>query len=466
MPTTTVPALKPEVTTADVLNMIRKDASQSYQNDVPVANINDINTLNRIGQALLNFAPHRNYFIEALYNRIAVVWGRNKIYTNPLKFAKRGTLDLGETIEEFFVDLVQAHNYDMSEAQTSFMKIEKSNVKTAFHNMNFQKFYKCTITRDNIKMAFLSWDGVNQLIDMMVQVLYTTCYYHEYLIMKHMMGRAILNGAMYAVPTPAFNWTNAKQVTAKVRQISNDMEKMSRKRNVAGVANFTDKSRQIVVMTSEAESIIDVEVLAATFNVPYADFLSNYKVTIDAFNAEEEAELAALFTGDNFNPDFKTFTTAEITSLNAVPAWIISRDWFVILDNLLEFTTSPYNNEGLYYNNTLHKWSTFSISPFEEAVVFAGGTPTVTAITIVPASATVSPGTTLPLQAQVTTTNFAPQTVTWSLTGSDGNSTIDYTGNLVVGIYETATSLTVTATSTFDSTVSKTATITISQPTS
>lgn len=97
MPTTTVKGLKEGTSTADVLNAIRATASQSYKDAVPIVNMHDINTLNRVGEALYTYAPHRNYFIQELFNRIAVVFGRNKIYTNPYKWAKIGTLNFGES---------------------------------------------------------------------------------------------------------------------------------------------------------------------------------------------------------------------------------------------------------------------------------------------------------------------------------------------------------------------------------
>lgn len=461
MPTIpTTQKVKSTATTADILNAIRNSAPQSYQDAVPVVNINDLNSLNNAGKAIYSYQPHMNYFVQELWNRLAVMYGKSKVYENKLKLFKIGLLEFGETIGEYFVDTVQAHNYDMATAEKEYMKIERENVLTAFHNMNFQKFYKCTITRENIKLAFLSWEGVNNLVDMMVQSLYTTAEWHEYLIMKHMLGQAILNGGLYAVDTPALSWTTAKQVTAVIRAASNSMEYMSRNRNIAHVNNFTDKQRQVLIINVDAEAMIDVEVLAAAYNIPYAEFLSGHRVTINAFNAEEEAELAQLMADDAYNVAFQQFTAAEITALNSVPAVLVSRDWFIIADQLFEMHQSPYNSDGLYYNDSLHKWTTFAISPFEEGIVFAPGTPTVTAITVTPSTATLPAGSITYFTADVTTTNFAPTAVNWSLTGAT-NSSIDYSGKLTIGVGETATSITVTATSKFDPTITGTATVTV-----
>lgn len=457
------PAMRANVTTADIINAIRTSAPQSYQDAVPVVNINDLNTLNRVGQALYSYQPHMNYFVSELWNRLAVMYGKSKVYENVLKMFKIGLLNFGETIGEYFVDVVKAHNYDMETAEREFMKIEPSTVLTAYHNMNFQKFYKTTITRENIKLAFLSWEGVNNLVDMMVQALYTTANWHEYLIMKHMIGTAIINGGMYAVQTPELTYATAKEVTAAIRALSNNMETPSRDRNIARVLNFTDKSRQVLIINTDAEAMLDVEVLAASYNLPYSDFLAGHRIAITKFSEFEENELKELMTDDAYNPNFQTFTADEIAALNTIPACMVSRDWFVIADQLFEMHQSPYNSDGLYYNDTLHKWSTFSVSPFEEAAVFVSGTPTVTSVTVSPATITMPGGSQTWLSATVETTNFAPKTVTWTVTpgaGAQGTVTVAYDGTVKIGL-DASGEFTITATSRFDATKSGSCTLTV-----
>ena len=95
--------------------------------------------------------------------------------------------------------------------------------------------------------------------------------------------------------------------------------------------------------------------------------------------------------------------------------------------------------------------------------MYVAGAPTVTSVTVTPATATVVKGQNLKMAATVVTTNFAPKSVNWTVTGgNDAATTIDIYGNLHVSENETAASLTVTATSTFDDSKSNTATITVS----
>lgn len=462
MPSIPVKKMNPDVTNADILNMIRANGSAEYQRRVPEAlpkeDPNSIDTLNKIGNVLYTWKPGRNYFIPAFYNMIAVQYGKNKIYENQLRMFKIGILDNGETIMEYFVDTVKAHNYNPDTAWETWMKREQANVYSAFHHMNFQKFYKNTISRQDIKLAFTNWDGIDNLIGKLNQSLWTTANWHEYLIMKHMLGRAMLNGVMLPIASPAFNWDNAKEVTALIRETSNNMEQMSRTRNQAHVNNFTDKSRQVLVINTKAESIIDVNVMAAAFNQTYVDFLAWNRVTLTQFSMEEEQELEELFKEDNFNSGFAPFTEEEIALLNTVPACLISRDWFVVADELLEWESTPLNSDGLYYNNTLHKWSTFSVSPFEEAVLFTPGTPSVTSVTITPSAMTAPPSATVHFAATVETENFASKVVTW--TSDNPNVIIAQDGTVTIGTNATGTA-NIMATSVFDPTKSATAVLTI-----
>jgi len=106
------------------------------------------------------------------------------------------------------------------------------------------------------------------------------------------------------------------------------------------------------------------------------------------------------------------------------------------------------------------------------AVTVTGGTPvdpgtpaTVTAVTVSPSTTSVDKGATRQFSAAVTGTNGPAQTVTWAVTGGiTGTSITPNGGLLTVAAGETATSLTVRATSTADTAKSGTATVTVTAP--
>ena len=119
-------------------------------------------------------------------------------------------------------------------------------------------------------------------------------------------------------------------------------------------------------------------------------------------------------------------TAEKVAALDAIPAIIVDEDFFVIVDNLIEFT-EQYNGEGLYWNYFYHTWKTFAVSPFANAVVFVPNTPSVTSVAVTPSTATAGAGDIVRLEATVVTANYAPQSVNW--TSSDETvATVDKNG--------------------------------------
>jgi hypothetical protein len=90
------------------------------------------------------------------------------------------------------------------------------------------------------------------------------------------------------------------------------------------------------------------------------------------------------------------------------------------------------------------------------------GAPTVTNVTVTPETSTVAKGGTQTFTATVTGTNSPAQTVTWEVTGSEEAGTSIDDGVLIVAMDESATSLTVIATSTADPSKSGSTTVTVS----
>lgn len=437
----------------DIFNAIRNSASANYQDYVPVANPSQ-ESVREIGAIIMNYNALQNEFLNALINRIALTVINSKLYRNPWSVFKRGILALGESIEEIFVNIAQPFKYDPAVAESKVFQREIPDVRAAFHYLNYQKFYKQTIQNNSLRQAFLSWNAVTDLISKIVEAMYTAANYDEFQVMKYLLARNILNGRLYPKKVPATEPANMKAIVSTIKGVSNKFEYASTLYNPTGVTNFSNKEDQFIIVNAEFDAAMDVEVLAAAFNMNKAEFMG-HRVMIDSFGSLDTARLAELFKDDdNYTP----LTDDEIGILELVPAVLVDRDWFMIYDNLSEFT-EQYNAQGLYWNYFYHVWKTFSTSPFANAVVFAPGDPSVTSITISPASATVSPGTTIVLNATVVTEYFASKAVTWS-TETEG-VTIDPLGIVSIGPDVEAGTVTITATSVADPTVTATAELTV-----
>lgn len=434
----------------DILNAIRNSASTNYRDFVPTAK-NTPESIRRIGEIVMQYTPLQNEFLNALVNRIARVIITSKMYSNPLSMFKKGLIDFGETIEEIFVNIANPHQYDVEESENKVFAREIPDVRAAFHTLNYKKFYKQTIQNKDLNQAFLSWDGITDLISKIVNAMYTAANYDEFVTTKYMLAKAILDGRLSAITVDA---NDAKGAVTKIKGVSNALTFMSNNYNAAGVQTFTDKDDQYLLVNSQFDSEIDVEVLAAAFNMSKAEFMG-HRILIDGFGSLDVARLNALFKDD---PNYVEPSQDTLTALNAIPAVLVDKNFFMIFDNMYEFTEN-YNGQGLYWNYFYHTWKTFSMSPFANALVFVPAVPSVTSVTVSPTAITCKKGQSVQLSVSVETKNFAPKTVNWK-SDTDG-VTVDINGHVTVATSVTATTAKITATSTYDSTKSGSCTVTI-----
>jgi hypothetical protein len=160
----------------DVLNVIRSEASAAYQERVPVATHDNIA---EVGNPIINFEATRNEFLNALVNRIGLVIITSRMYNNPLARFKKGLMSLGETVEEIYVNLIKSEPYYLvddqgkSACQDEFER-RLPDVLSAFHKRNRQDKYPVTIQNDDLRTAFLSYQGVEDLISKIIEAVYTS----------------------------------------------------------------------------------------------------------------------------------------------------------------------------------------------------------------------------------------------------------------------------------------------------
>lgn len=413
-----------------IFNVIRANNSAQYQDRIPLATQQNFQ---RVAQMILSYEPARNEFLHELYNKIGRTMITSKTYLNHLRMFKKGLMEYGDTVEEIYVNLARAHQYNPEIAQKTVFKREIPDVSTIFHRRNYQNFYKQTIEFESLKAAFLSARGVQSLVGAIVDAMYTASELDEFILMKQLIVRAAQNGQMMPITIPAGRTReDLLQVAAIIKSTSNMMEFMNNKYNGLGVLTRTTKNKQYLIISAEYDAIFDVSVLSAAFNMDKAEFMG-HKVLIDDFG---------------------------ILSQQGVVAALVDEDWFMVLDNELQFTES-FNGEGLYWNYFLHVWKTFSTSLFSNAVLFTTQSPTVTGVTVAPKAADVARGGNVKLTATVAGTSNPSKAINWELSDGVTDSYITSDGILYVGLFEKATSITVTAQSIFNPAQSDTAVITI-----
>lgn len=445
-----------EANTAQILNAARADIGGAYAQDVPKA-LADGTNLASIGEVVMNNPAYPNQLYSSLANRIGMVLLTSKAYRSSLKVLKRGLMTFGEKIEEIFVAMAEPHDYNIVEAQTNVFKLETGDVYTAFHTLNYEKFYKKSISEENLRQAFLSPEGVYDLIGGLYESLYSGAEYDEFLTTKYLIAKMILGGFIKSTQIPAVTADTVKEVATTMAEASYMFRFPSNKYNIAKVTTFSRPEDLILMTSAKFGALNNFNVLASAFNMDKAEIEARH-IMIDGFDIFDLDRLDKLLGND---PEYTRFTDEQLTLLGSIPAVTFDKNWFMIFDVLMTYK-EIYNPEGMYWQNIYHVWKIFSVSPFNNAMMYTDQTSSVTSVTVSPKTATLSKGATLQMTATVVTEGFADKSVVWTVSGTSATtSTISSTGLLYIAGDEANTELTVTAASALDSTKKDTATITI-----
>ena len=351
--------------TLDILNVIRENAGYEYQNTVPkVTKATDIPA---VGQIIYGDPAIANKFINALVNRIAMVRVQSATFNNPYSVLKKGYIEFGETIEEIFVGIAKVVEYTPEKGEEREFKRTLPDVRSVFHIMNWRTMYPVTIQDEDLKQAFLSLDGVTDLIAKIVDQVYTGAEYDEFLLFKYLLIKGISHGKMK--PLSVGDGTNPKDSAKAFRGTSNLLTFMKDSYNEQGVVTSTPKNRQVIFMDAKFNAEFDVDVLASAFNMDKADFMGRLFLIDDftTFDNKRFEEIRKNSTG------IEEVTAQELALLADVKAVLLDDEWFQVYDNNNRFT-EKYVASGLYWNYFYHTWKTVSYSPFANAVVFVKDT--------------------------------------------------------------------------------------------
>ena len=422
---------------ANVLNVIRQNATAVYQDRIPEATAEN---LHEVGDAILTYEAQANEFVNALVNRIGLVILNNRMATNPLAALKKGRLAVGETIEEIYIDVIKAQTYDPRAAQDTLFKRHLPNVSSVFHSVDSQLNYPLTISNEQLRKAFMSYDSLDRFIAGLVDSMYKSATLDEFIQMKQLISEWNANGRFIIEPiTAVTDAASAREAMIKIKAVSDGMTIFNNQMNYAGVWTSTPKDEQYLITTPDFNARMDVDVLAAAFHMDKAEF-AGHVIVVDNIGD----------LGDD-----------------GIEAILVDKNWYQVYDYLRTFKTA-YNGEGLYWNYFYHVWMVYSLSPFANAVAFGTATPTVTTVTVTPTEATVKAGGTVQITTSVTGTGDPTSKCTFAIAGNtDPETVVNTMGKVILGSKETGSlgssknQITVTATSVQDKSKTATCTITV-----
>ena len=363
--------------TVDILNVIRKNAGQEYQDLVP--EISKSSEIPKVGEVLFGYPALANQFISALINRIAAVRVKSVTFNDPMnkRFGK-GLLEYGETVEEIFVQIANVRVFDYDKAEKRELKRTMPDIRSALHTMSWNVQYPVTVTDTDLRKAFLSADGVTDLIARIVDSIYKAAEYDSYLLYKYLLIKTISHGKIVSQVVP--NSDDIEEFAIAFRATSNKLTIPRREYNAANVLTNTDKDKQYLCLDANFAARYSVKVLASAFNMSEADYTSKV-VLIDNWDEFDNDRFDAIRAESDMIDEV---TPEELNAMKKVRGVLVDEWFFQCYDNAMKMTET-FVAAGDYWNYFYRVQKTISYSPFANAIAFV----TSDAVVTLPESLTV-----------------------------------------------------------------------------
>lgn len=382
-----------------------------------------------VGDIILGDSDYANEFVTTLINKIVKSYMIRNEFRNPLARLKKGGIDEGDAVEEIVVELSQVHEYNSTEDRDYPIQ-EIPDIKNEIHKINYTKYYKKTINRAMLRRAFYSIDGMEELVNAIIETMFISAEVDEFIMQKYMLCMSLKYG--FIVPVTYEISADNKEDTYKnfletARGAFSDMKYMSTSHNAIGLNSVTPESRRVLIINNRFSAGLGVQALAYMFDGEKAEIRSEDIIEINGFNAGDIKRLSGLLSDGNGGMISEMPSDEDIRRFNATPAFLIDDRWFMIFDNLFEMTHF-FNPEKLYWNYWLHKWNIFSVSKFVNAVAVTSLKAGATSITISPENATIARGQSITYTVEQTSDDGI---VTGTPSLSADNDKIIVTGNKV-----------------------------------
>lgn len=425
-------------TNAQIINTLRANGSFDFQRRIPEATQSNFVEL---GKNILRDPLIRNEFVTNLVNVVSTIYiDGSRPWANKLSEFKRATLDYGGKIEDIYVGLIEGeHWYNNREYGTEIFRRRLPRIESTFYHTNREDMYQVSISEAMMRRAMLSSGGLGDLVAQIMQAPVTSDNWDEFLLMASLLREHYANGGFTKiqvpdVTTPAAGEAEAKKLIKAIRTTADKLVYLSEKYNPLRLPTWSNTEDMILFVTPEAAATIDVDALAAMFNM-------------------EKGRI-----------DYRIIKVpAEYIGIPKMQAILVDKKFFVCGDVLYE-NRSFANPMGLYENFWLHHHEIIGASLFANAVLFTseevatasvdhGKITDITAINVTDIAEKtvekVAPGFLYLLNAVATRTGGTEDDqhgILWSVAGNtDPRTVVTQDGVLFIGAEEEAKKLSVTA---------------------
>lgn len=280
-----------------------------------------------------------------LATRIGKVIAHRNILKNKLAPFKMENMPLGYTMEEYFVECAKEHEYDQADAENTLFKRSLPDIKAAFYVVNRKSYYPATITDDDLRKYFVTWDGVNSLIARIVDSMYNGDNKDDYNYMKSALVTHYENGHMKIVRTSAVTDTDtAKELARKITEYVSYLTEPTNEYNAMAVTKQNEYDDIYVILNGKTNSYLNIDWLAQTFQLEFAQFKTHVLV----------------------------LPTLPSTAQGTIEAIVCDSEIYRVFDQKYSVGVA-YNAKGLYWNYFLHHWEGIATSRFANAIAFVSG---------------------------------------------------------------------------------------------
>lgn len=334
--------LETQPTGQEVASAMYSVSSPNFQSTI--GDPNEVSSLEFMN-GLLEYPDSLGVEFMNLATRIGRVIAHRNILTNKLAPFKMENMALGYTMEEYFVECAKEHAYDQADAENTLFKRELPDIKTAFYVVNRKSYYPATITDDDMRKYFVSWDGVNSLIARIVDSMYNGDNKDDYNYMKSALVKHYENGLMKIVKTSAVTDTNtAKELARKITEYVSYLTEPTNEYNAMAVTKQNDYEDIYVILNGKSNSYLNIDWLSQTFQLEFAEFKAHVLV----------------------------LPTLPSTKQGTIEALVVDSEIYRVFDQKYSVGVA-YNAKGLYWNYFLHHWEGIATSRFANAIAFVSG---------------------------------------------------------------------------------------------
>lgn len=348
------------------INEIRTLSSNEYQRSVP--EITTESGIEVISAPLLQYPNLMNEFINVLVQKIAYTKLEAKMFNNPLRILEGDAIPLGAIGEEIYINPAEGREYDINDF-SGLLKKYDVDTKVQYNTINLDEQYPVTVIRQELKKAFMSWQGLEDFISNITLSLYNGAYIHQYNLTKQLVSNSYRSNAVQIEKiTAPTTEALAKEFIVKARTLFLNFQSPSTKYNawykVGGygreIISWSDPDDIVFLIRNDILAYIDVNVLASAFNIDSTKLMGRI-IPVDNFDIYNRKH-QKIFDGSN------------------IVGQIADKSWFRIKeqDMYMEDFRNANNRSIQYYLNVIKM---YKYSYFANSVVFATELPSGIAVT-------------------------------------------------------------------------------------